>query len=181
MSSVCPLNKHSCKCDVSAPKDSKFYPCMLAKRLGTLVRLLGSSFEDEALNSARALRRVLPDEGLTFGDLALLIENCDGRLEALRYSEVEAKAIFERGVERGKAQTNGSGNFSGQYLDGFGQPLWKEVAKFCHENPGFAGLKPNEQDVVEQAPYRLTRFGKLTRPTEGFLLSIFWKLGGSFK
>ena len=180
MSSVCPFNG-ACKCDPSAPKDGKFYPCMLAKRLGTLVRLLGSSFEDEALNSARALRRVLPDEGLTFGDLAVPIENCGGRLEALRYSEVEAKAIFERGFEKGKKQGNGGSNFSGQYIDGFGQPHWTEIAKFCRANPGFARLKPNEQDLVNEMPTKVARWGAPTRPSGGFLLSIFWKLGGSFK
>ena len=181
MSSVCPLNKRACKCDTSAPKDSKLYPCVLAKRLGTQIRVLGSSFENEALASTRALRRVLPEQGLTFGDLALLIENCDGRLEALRYSEAEAKAIFERGVERGKTQTNGSGNFSGQYVDGFGEPRWEEIVKFCHESPGFRGLKPNEQDLVDEMPGRLARWGAPKRGSGGFLLSIFWKLGGSFK
>jgi hypothetical protein len=180
VSSVCPFNGRACKCDASAPKDSKFYPCMLAKRLGTQIRLLGSNFENEALNSARALRRVLPDEGLTFGDLAVLIENCDGRLEVLRYSEVEAKAIFERGVERGKAQTNGS-SFSGQYFDGFGEPRWEEIVKFCHANPAFGRLKPNEQDLINEMPSRLARWGAPTRPSGGFLLSIFWKLGGEFK
>jgi hypothetical protein len=179
MSSVCPLNKRSCQCDPNAPKDSKFYPCMLAKRVGTCVRLFGSNFEDEALSSTRALRRVLPEHGLNFGDLAVLIENCDGRLDALRYSEAEAEQIFKRGVERGQAQASGN-SFSDQYFDDDGEPRWLEMVKYCQSNPAKTSLKPNEQEFIDELPAKL-RWRTPTRPMGGFLLSIFWKLRGSFK
>jgi hypothetical protein len=179
VSSVCPLNKRSCQCDPSAPKDSKFYPCRLAKRLGTMIRLLGSNFEDEALNTARAMRRFLPERGLNFSDLALLIENCDGRLEALCYSEAEAKAIFERGIERGKTQANGR-CFSDRYFDDDGEPRWLEMAKYCQSNPAKTSLKSNEQEFIDELSAKL-RWRTPTRPMSGFLLSIFWKLRGSFK
>ena len=42
----------------------------VAKRIGTLVRMLGSNFEGEGINAATEMRRLLPSEGLTFNDIA---------------------------------------------------------------------------------------------------------------
>ena len=153
-----------------------------AKRIAKLVRLMSSEHDGEWSNAVRKLKIVLGGEGLTFNDLAAVIESANGEIEERRYSETDAKAIFERGVEKGKAQGNGStSNFSGQYIDEFGQPHWTEIAMFCRGNPAFARLKPNEQDLVNEMPTRVARWGAPTRPSGGFLLSIFWKLGGSFK
>jgi hypothetical protein len=151
---------------------------MLAKRIGVLIRLLGSNFEGEAIGAATGLRRLLSAEGLSFGDVALLIENCDGRLEALRFSENDAKAIYERGIEIGKTQANGC-SLSDQYFDLNGNPRWVELVTFCQTSSAKMTLKPNEREFLDELPAKLR--WRMTRPMGGFLLSIFWKLGGSFK
>ena len=42
-------------------------------------------------------------EGLAFNDIATVIENCNGEIEGLRYSDSDAEIIFARGVEKGRA------------------------------------------------------------------------------
>src|SRR5262249_4089960 len=100
---VCPLNNRTCRCDPTATH-KKSHPCMLAKRIGKLIRLVGANFEGEAIGSATGLRRLLQSEGLAFNDLATLIENCDGQIEKRKYSDTDAEIIFARGMEKGRAE-----------------------------------------------------------------------------
>jgi hypothetical protein len=173
---ICPLNNRPCRCDPSAA-DKKFHPCALARRIGVLIRLCGSSFEGEATSALSALRRLLPAEGLAFSDLAVLIENCDGRIETLRYSEDDANAIFARGIEAGSKQ--GAGRvLSASYFNDDGEPRWQEIARFCQSRQ--ASLNPKEQEFVDEMPLKL-RWRMPSLPQGGFLLSIFWKLRGSLK
>jgi hypothetical protein len=174
--STCPLNNRECRCD---PKDEKRRPCALARRIGQLIRLQASSFEAEALNATRRLRQLLPAEGISFNNISVLIENSNGEIEQLKYSDSDAEAIFTRGVEEGRKQGAGHA-LSPQYFDADGEPRWGEIARFCQSDPGKTSLKPNEQEFVDEILVKL-RWRTPTRPTGGYLLSIFWKLGGSFK
>jgi hypothetical protein len=92
MSYACGLNNRACRCDPSAA-DQKFRPCALARRIGALVRLEGSPLENEAFGATAGLRRLVAGEGLEFNDIATLIENCDGRIETLKYSDGDAEKI----------------------------------------------------------------------------------------
>jgi hypothetical protein len=171
---ICPLNNRECRCN---PADEKRRPCALARRIGQLIRLQASPIEGEAFNATGALRRMLPAEGLDFSDIAVLVENCDGRIETLQFSEDDVAGSFARGVERGRAEGRGRG-LSVDYFDDDGEPRWLDMAKFCQNNPAATSLKPSEQEFIEEMLVKL-RWRTPTRAMGGFLLSIFWKLRGS--
>ena len=62
-----------------------------------LFRMLGSSFEGEAHNALAMMKHLLETEGLTFNDIATVIENCNGEIEERKYSDTDAEIIFAKG------------------------------------------------------------------------------------
>jgi hypothetical protein len=151
----------------------------LIKRFLGMFRRLASTYEGERVAAAHAIYRFCTSaEGISITDLALMFEGADHETKEKKYTDEDAADIYARGVEKGRAENVA---LSVNYFDADGEPRWAEIARFCHDSPVYPTLKPNEQDVVENTPARLARYGSLTRPTEGFLLSIFWKLGGTFK
>jgi hypothetical protein len=154
-----------------------------AKRIARLLCLFGSSFENEAVNALLAMRRLVAAEGLNFADIAILIENHEGEIEAKKYSDVDAELIFRRGLEKGveKARKECAGRIlSADYFDDDGEPRWLEITNYCQNNPAKSALKPNEQQFIDELPVKL-RWRDPTPPMGGFLLSIFWKLRRSLK
>ena len=150
-----------------------------AKRIGKLVRMFGSSFENERHVALSKLQTMLDEEGLTFNDIAVVIENGGGEIEQLKYSDSDLETIFTKGVEKGRKE-NTAHALSKQFFDAGGEPRWEEIAKFCESNPARTSLKPNEQEFIDEMLVKL-RWRSPTRPMGGFLLSIFWKLGGTFR
>jgi hypothetical protein len=151
----------------------------VARRISKLFRRLSSDFEGEQLATLAALKRLLVSEGLSFSDVAMLIENGDPELAERKYTDGDAQQIFARGVEKGRAENRGVG-LSADYFDKDGEPRWAEMVKFCVANPALLSLKPNEQEFVEELQVKL-QWRAPSRAMGGFLLSIFWKLGGAFK
>jgi hypothetical protein len=141
--------------------------------------MLSSEYEGEVLSAVAAMKRLFAAEGLAFHDIATVIENCNGEIEELKYSDSDAEIIFARGVEKGRAESRGR-SLSTSYFDEDGEPRWAEIAKFCHEHPALRGLKPNEQEFIDELQTKL-RWRSPSRAMGGFALSIFWKLGGSLK
>jgi hypothetical protein len=176
MSPSCPLNRRPCDCDPNAA-EQKHRPCKLAKSIGALIRLLGASIEGEAVGAVHALRRLLPGKDLNFHDIAVLIENCESRIESLKYSDSDAQAIYRRGLEVGREQGGGR-LLSADYFDDDGEPRWVEIAKFCQAQQ--LRLNPKEQEFVDEMPGRL-RWRPPSQGQGGFLLSIFWKTRGSLR
>ena len=76
----------------------------VAKRIAKLFRLLASDFDGEVLNAARRMKQQLAAEGLSFNDIATVIENANGEIEETKYSDTDAEIIFTRGVEKGRAE-----------------------------------------------------------------------------
>ena len=66
----------------------------IAKRIATLFRMLGSNFDGEVLGAVAAMKRLFKAEGLTFHDIATVIENCNGEIEERKYSDADAEIIF---------------------------------------------------------------------------------------
>ena len=151
----------------------------VAKRIATLFRILSSDFDGEVLSAVAAMKRLFAAEGLAFNDIATVIESCNGEIEERKYSDSDAEIIFERGVEKGRAESRGR-SLSANYFDEDGEPRWAEIAKFCHEHPALRSLKPNEQEFIDELQAKL-RWRSPSRAMGGFALSIFWKLGGSLK
>src|SRR5215471_3422743 len=74
-----------------------------AKRIGKLVRMFGAT-EEEAQVAVLKLRILLSEAKLSFNDIATVIENGNGEIEQLKYSDQDAELIFARGIEEGRKQ-----------------------------------------------------------------------------
>jgi hypothetical protein len=150
----------------------------VAKRIGKLVRMFGAR-EEEAKVAVSKLRILLTETKLSFNDIATTIENANGEIEQFKYSDSDAEVIFARGVVEGRKQNAGPA-LSAQYFDADSEPRWAEMVKFCQSNPGMTSLNTNEQEMIDKWEHKLG-YRTPNRREGGFLLSIFWKLGGSFK
>ena len=175
---VCPLNNHTCDCDPNA-SDKKIHPCKLARHIGKLIRLLGSSFEGEAIAAATGLRRLLQSQRVPFNDLATLIENCNGQIETKKYSDTDAEIIFSKGVEKGRSEEARKQQAPPEFYDADGQPRWYEIAVFCQQN-SMRLRNEWEQNFVNDMPSKIIKFGKPTDKMVPHLLAIFVKLGGKY-
>jgi hypothetical protein len=76
----------------------------VARRIAKLFRMLGSDFDGEVLNAARRMKQQLTGEGLSFNDIAVVIESANGEIEERKYSDTDAEIIFARGVEKGRME-----------------------------------------------------------------------------
>ena len=174
---ICPLNNRRCRCDPNAT-DKKFHPCVLTRRIGKLVRLMASSFPEEAKAAATGLMRLVAAEGASFNDLATLIENCDGQVEERKYSDADAEAIFARGQEKGRAEEAQKQAAPPEFYDADGEPRWYEIAVFCDNNK--TRLHNDwEENFIADMPSKMMRWGKPKSSKQGkIILGIFVKLGG---
>jgi len=154
-----------------------------AKRIARLLCLFGSSFENEAISALLAMRRLVVAEGLNFTDIATLIENHEGEIEAKKYSDADAEVIFRRGLEKGIEKTRrecGGRILSADYFDDDGEPRWLEITRYCRNHPSKNLLKPVKQELVDTLEAKSHWRGP-SPPTIGFLLSVFWELRRSLK
>jgi hypothetical protein len=144
----------------------------LAKQIADRFRRLGSDFEGERASAANALWKLCKANGISFNDLAILIENHTGEIEELKYSDADVAVFFQKGVEKGQAEVRESG--AGGLWNG-GTPQWDKIALWCQERS--ARLRPNEQQFVDDMAGRVL-FREPTPKQAQWLLSIFFKLGG---
>src|SRR5262245_47567080 len=102
----------------------------VAKKIARLIRLFGSNFEGEAQNAFAAMRRLIVNEGLTFNDIATVIENHQGEIEDRKYSDSDAEIIFARGVEKGHEEQARTREqiVPADYYNADGQPRWNAIA-----------------------------------------------------
>ena len=106
----------------------------VAKRIAKLFRLLASDFDGETLAAARRMKQLLAIEGLSFNDIATVIENCNGEIEEKKYSDTDAEIIFTKGVEKGRAEEARKREAPPEFYDADGQPRWYEIAVYCQQN-----------------------------------------------
>ena len=147
----------------------------IAKRIATLFRLLNSDFDGEALGAVAAMKRLFKAEGLTFHDIATVIESCNGEIEERKYSDSDAEIIFNRGVEKGRTEATREQIAPADYYDVEGQPRWSAIALFCQDNN--QRLRPAEQEFINDMAGN-TLWREPTVKQAKWLLSIFVKLGG---
>jgi hypothetical protein len=151
----------------------------IAKRIAKLFRMLASNFDGEVLNAARRMRQQLGDEGLSFNDIATVIENANGEIEEKKYSDADAEIIFARGMEKGRTEEARKQQAPPDFYDADGRPRWYEIAMFCQQNS--MRLKNEwEQNFVSDMPSKIIKFGKPTEKQVSHLLAIFVKLGGHY-
>ena len=144
-----------------------------AKRLGTMIaKIIGSDFDAEAMVARHAVRRLLASEGLSPNDVATVIENASGEIEKLKYSDDDAKKIYEQGLAEGHAA---GVREPPEFYDEDGEPRWHEMALFCQRNA--PRLKENELTFIDDMAGR-TLWHEPTEKQSRWLLSIFIRLGG---
>ena len=105
----------------------------IAKRIAALFRMLSSEHDGEALGAARAMKRLLAAEGLTFHDIASVIESCNGAIEERKYSDADAEIIFARGIQKGRDEEARKQQAPPEFYDADGCPRWVEIALFCQK------------------------------------------------
>jgi hypothetical protein len=150
----------------------------VAKRIADLWNRLGSDFEPEALNSLRAIKRLLKSEGLSFPDIAIVIENANGEIEARKYSDADAQVIFDKGVEQGRAEAGQRQDKPSDFYDTDGEPRWPEIAMFCQRKDQDPVLRDKEREFIADMVSWTTSRGAPTQKQATWLLGIFRKLRG---
>jgi hypothetical protein len=149
-----------------------------AKRAAKLFRLLASDFDGEVLSAARRLKQQLDAEGLSINDIATVIENANGEIEELKYSDTDAEVIYQKGVEQGRVEAAQKQTTPPEFFDEFGEPRWYEIAVYCQQNS--ARLRSQwEQGFANDIPGSVAKYGRPTERQIPFLLAIFVKLGGN--
>jgi hypothetical protein len=145
----------------------------VAKRIAKLFRSLSSDFDGEILGAVAAMKRLFAAEGLSFHDIATVIESCNGEIENRKYSDADAKAIFERGIAKGRAEQQDSNL---EFYDGDGRPRWYDMAVFCQRNAGQLRSQWEKEFIADIAGKVL---GNAPSPKQArCILKIFVKLGG---
>ena len=151
-------------------------PTSTRSKLASLVRLLASDQEGEALGAARAIPRILKTEDADIHALADLIEQTDGG----KLSEAEMKKLYDAGYEAGRADGVRAVEAKQHHdEDGFrsvdGVPSWHAMATFCQDRS--ARLRGNEPDFIDD----MVGWTALRQPTQRqakWLRRIYARLGG---
>jgi hypothetical protein len=170
---VCPHNNRPCRCDPKAA-DKNIHPCALTKRASKLVRLMGSTFEGEAITAANKLRQLVQSEGLSFNDLGVLIENYDGKIK--KFDDADAMEIFQRGKDKGRseeAQKRPQAEPT-EFYDANNDPRYHEMAMYCRQN--LQRLDAKHHDFIDKMAAS-TLYREPTGPQGRYLLSLFIQLG----
>jgi hypothetical protein len=169
---TCPVNARPCRCDAAAA-DTKLHPCMLVKRIGKLIRLLGSDYDGEMMSAVQALKRFCATENVSLNDIALLVEGCNGKIEERRYSESDAEMIFAKGMERGRTEQQDT---KLEFFDIDGQPRWYDITLFNRNN---VGQLRNDWEIEFTNDIVGKMFAGRPSPKQAkHILKIFLKLGG---
>jgi hypothetical protein len=152
----------------------------IAKRIAQFFRtLMSSTFKDEAISARDRMLELLKKEGLDYHDIATVIENANGEIEAKKYSDTDAEIIFAKGVEKGRTEEARKQQAPPEFYDADGAPRWYEIAMFCQGN--VAQLHSEwERNFVNDMPSRIIKFGKPTERMIPHLMAIFVKLGGHY-
>ena len=143
----------------------------VAKRIAKLFRLLGSDIDGEVQGAVNAMKRLLASEGLSFSDIAIVIENANGEIEERKYSDADAEIIFAKGVEKGRKEEVRKQQAPPEYYDADGQPRWYETAVFCQQNSG--RLNGWEQNFANGMPEKIIKYGAPTEKQTKHLLATF--------
>ena len=150
----------------------------IAKRIGRLMRMLGSSYEGEWHNAVTMMKRTLEAERLTFNDIATVIENHQGEIEERKYSDADAEIIFARGVEKGRTDEARRQQAPPEFYDADGHPRWSKIALFCQKH--ITQLRSQWEITFINDMAGKTLWREPSDKQAKHLLAIFVKLGGSY-
>jgi hypothetical protein len=152
---------------MTAPKKT------IGELLGVMFRMLDSVHEGEALNTIAAMKRVVTARGFTFSDIAVLLENWSGEeIEAKKYSDTEAEAIYTKGIEKGRAER--PQQEPTEFFDGNNQPQWHAIALYCQRH--YERLEQKHREFIDDMAGN-TVWRTPTEKQGKYLLSMFYRLG----
>jgi hypothetical protein len=146
-----------------------------AKRIGKLVRMFGSSFENEGHVALSKLKSLLAEERLTFSDIATVLENASGEIEELKFSESDMKEAYGCGIKKGRVEEARRQHGPPEFYDEDGRPRWNAIALFCQKQQ--ERLKPNEKEFIDDMAAQ-TMWREPSEKQAKWILSIFIRLGG---
>ena len=146
----------------------------VAKLISKIFRRLASDFEGEQLNAVAAMKRLFASEGLSFSDIATVIENASGEIEELKFSEGDMDIAFKKGMEKGRVEEARKQQAPPEFYDDCGRPRWNAIALFCQQQQR---LRPNEKEFVDDMAAQ-TMWREPTEKQAKWILSIFIRLGG---
>jgi hypothetical protein len=144
------------------------------ERIASLVRMLGTEQDGEALNTVSVLRRTLASRNLTFTDLGDGIEKL--ATGGLTQSEMEriSDAAYAKGLSDAKRESTGAQAVFGLRPDGSHD--WGEIALACQRAK--SRLEAKHHQFVDDMASRLT-WGQEPSEKQGrYLLSLFRQIGG---
>ena len=152
----------------------------IARRIGKLVRMFSPPYEDRHVDFTQ-LEHLLKDEGLSFNDLATVIENCNGEIEELKYSDNDmanvADRMKRRGEQEGYDKARREMTAPPKFYEDHGEPRYYEIAMYCRSNK--ERLRRDwDKTFVEDMPGKILSYSKPTPPQAKQLLRIFLVLGG---
>jgi hypothetical protein len=154
----------------------------VTERIADLFRLLESNHEGEALAAIAAMKRLFQGNGLSFADIATVIANHQGEIEARKYSDSDAEMIYAKGVEKGiakgRAEEARKQTLPPEFYDDDGHPRWNEIALFCQKHTASLRDAWEREFIGDMAGKTLWR-----EPSEKqakHLLAIFIRLGGKY-
>ena len=144
----------------------------IAKRIAKLFRMLGSDFEGEILAAVNRMKSLFKEERLSFHDIATVIENCNGEIEEKKYSDADAEIIYNRGVEKGRAER--PQQEPTEFFDADNQPQWHAIALYCQRH--YERLEQKHREFIDDMAGN-TVWRAPTEKQGKYLLSLFYRLG----
>jgi hypothetical protein len=150
----------------------------LEERIADLVRHFGTGSENEAMNTWRALGRLLAANNVSFTDLGdAILKLADGGLE---------RAAMERILEAGRRE--GAADAQCEYgqalaavgLNPDGSVDVEGILGHFQRNPHLL-TKDRDREVIEDMTARSQRWGDLPRGSAGYLFSIFYRVSGRIR
>jgi hypothetical protein len=148
----------------------------VAKRIAKIFRMLSSDQDGDVLAAVTAMKRLFKSEGLSFHDIATVIESCNGEIEEKKYSDKDAEIIFARGMEKGIEKGRAEEAAPPEFYDADGRPRWNAIVLFCQKEIARLYKEKEREFVEDMAGYTLYR--QLSEKQQQWLMSIFVKLGG---
>jgi hypothetical protein len=150
----------------------------IAKRIAKLLRMLSSNYDNEVLAAVGRMKNLFKAEGLSFSDIATVIESCNGEIEERKYSDADAEIIFARGIEKGRVEEARKQQAPPEFYDADGRPRWNEIALFCQKH--IAQLRSEWERTFINDMAGKTLWREPSDRQAKCLLAIFVKLGGSY-
>jgi hypothetical protein len=144
----------------------------IARKVGSLIRLLSSPNDGEVLNAARGLVRTLETAGFDIHALEAHVEKPNGN----RLSEAQMKELYDAGYAAGVQAAENRHHGIGDFHDADGKPNWEAVALFLQRNKNRLDIR--HHDFVDDMASRTAWGREPTEKQHRYLHSLFYKLGG---